>query len=162
MFEGKVQTNSGELNKFQPWLGYSETLLLGLNWISSWWSPVCNLWEEMGGSSGWVDLGKSPRFWNSTGMFCWIWALQQGSISESPPSAYPLHRSHSPVKRKYILMSNCACTKWFVIDGMDDLTQILCQNLPISKPILYPRWLPMYFHKNANATLAFGIVFSCS
>lgn len=146
MFEGKVQTNSGELNKFQPWLGYSETLLLGLNWISSWWSPVCNLWEEMGGSSGWVDLGKSPRFWNSTGMFCWIWALQQGSISESPPSAYPLHRSHSPVKRKYILMSNCACTKWFVIDGMDDLTQILCQNLPISKPILYPRWLPMYFH----------------
>lgn len=100
----------------------------------------------MGGSSGWVDLGKSPRSWNSTGMFCWIWALQPGSISESPPSAYPLHRSHLPVKRKYILMSNCACKKCFVIDGMDDLTDTMPEFANIETNTLsyvFPLKLPM-------------------
>lgn len=109
----EVQANSGEQNNLQTrFLGYSETLLLGLNWISRRWSPVCNLWEEMGGSSGWADLGKSPRSWNSTGMFCWRLVLQQGSISESPPSAYPLHLSHSSGKRMYILMPTQKYLNW--------------------------------------------------
>lgn len=80
----------------------------------------------MGGSSGWGDLGKSPKSWNSTGMFCWRWALQLESISESPPSAYPLHLSQLPVKKKQKKRRFVMLTKWFIVHqmGMDNLASI--------------------------------------